>query len=324
MSNARVTIANLLHDLESTFNDRRIPDVDRKYFFEQLYGTLDAATSISSLLFGHSTSTLIQSIRSALISVSSASRDPRVRGLWNPVTAILLKNLEDLVRLNEVDDISSRISTTSLTAPVPTNRIRTDSQAAPKKKVVKPLSLTRQQVNDVDSSAPILQDRDAITIRAETKGPWFPHLSHVKCSAVECSFCEQLWHALHLTRCVDIKCHKKGVKCNTLGWSAHVFPTMWLAAKIDHDAGRPFPGLATYASKPQKDTATSASVADKVDGRTSPTFAEVVSSQRKRVLDVDMAPMSPLSPKQSRLENESLDEDDELSCSDWNNPSFEG
>lgn len=301
MSSARDNITNLLFDLEKTFKDRRVSDNDRKIYFDCLYGTLDAASSISTYVNGHSTITLIQSTRTALQHVAAETTDERLRQWWNPVTAALLTNFERLALDFEMNDISSRLSETSLVRPSGSQPMTTSSHEvngpSPKKSslIKKKAKVSAQQQANTNSKVTQLDDTTTVKIRTEKiKGPWFTNLSHVKCVLEECTFCENLWHALHLTRCVDVKCHRKGTTCNAYGWSAHVFPTMWVSAKRDHDNGRPFPGLNEYLKPRESQISERLAPQPVLSDQTrsgSPTFAEIVCS--KRAMSVDYNPESP-------------------------------
>lgn len=305
MSSKRVSLAKLLHNLEESFNDPCVSEVDRKLFCDQLYGTLDAASSPSTYVNGHSISTLVHAIRHALQSVAESTTDARVSGWWNPITASMLSCIETTFVSSEEDVISSRLSNelriSSHNPPLgvasksnPT--ITKVAKPSQKKKDTNPVPLVTAQQPPVIAALK-LTDAQVVTIRMQDNGPWFKNLSHVKCSKVQCAFCENLWHSIALTRCCDIKCHKKGVVCNSFGWSAHVFPTVWLAAKKDHDAGLPFTSLDKYQAKVERPPIIQEDVKE-IERSSSPTYASLV---RKRDLDLDCDEI--LEIKSPRLEN---------------------
>jgi hypothetical protein len=321
MPNAKQTLTTLLRNIDAAIN--RYPEQDIDLFRSNYNGALDLSTSYRTQIYGHNNSTIFNCLRSALQAVSEGTSSPETaQGAWNPMIAAVFSTLEQVVLELDDDDLSSRvrdvnidtnkssghikkITTTGGSSQRPSQKsepmLKTPPtkvvQGKPTTKVSTPLSTCP---NDV-----VLRVRKGVSKFENT--PVFKNLPHVKCVKPNCDFCVKLWIALDLSKCSEVKCHRKESVCNRDGWYAHVFPTMWLAAKKDHDAGLPFPGLSKYAPKP---------AVDGTNEHSSPT------SNRKRNLSYAQATVSgssspmeydPASPaKTSKMTDEEIKEAEDI------------
>jgi len=266
MPNAKQTLTTLLSSLEAAFS--RYPEEDANLFNSQFNGALDLSRTNQTQIYGHTNTTIINSLRSALQAVSSGTSSPETAtGAWNPIIAAVFNTLEKCVlELDHDDDVSSRVTGVNVDTTKSSGQLKKISTTGglpkrPSQKVetvatvplAKPVPIARARTPLSVCPNDVISRVRAAHVKNAGNGPVFKNLQHYKCTAPKCTFCENLWMALDLTKCSEITCHRKGSVCNRDGWNAHVFPTMWLAASKDHDAGLDFPGLSKYAPKPVRE-----------------------------------------------------------------------
>lgn len=274
MPNAKQTLTTLLSNIEAAFKCYSEEDLD--LYKSTLNGALDLSTSNHTLIYGHQNTTIINSLRSTLQAVSERTTSSKIaHGAWNPIIAAVFSTLEHVVQSMDTDDMSSQVTAISLTDLKSSGQLKKISTTGgppqkPSQKVETPQSRVTKIAGSSKPPAKVSQTlavcpNDVISrVRKQQakrieNGSVFQNLAHVKCVKPKCAFCVNLWMALDLTKCSEVKCHRKGTVCSRDGWNAHVFPTMWLAASKDHNAGLDFPGLSKYAPKPAIEGSDSAS-----------------------------------------------------------------
>jgi hypothetical protein len=253
MPNSKHTLTTLLTNIDVAF--KSLPEESYDVYKTSYSGALNLSTSHQTQIYGYQPRTLLNCLRSALQATSTASNTPEVyHGVWNPVIATVFNVLEKVILdLSDVEDGLSQVKETGVftkpiqgtltrsapigEAPRPSQKVKpSTAKATPSKPVVAKVS--SKCGADVLQRVRSNKEKDA--------GPVFKNLPHVKCTKPQCPFCVKLWQSLELSKCSSVRCHKSGTTCNRDGWSAHVFPTMWLAMKNDHDFGLPFRGIDTY------------------------------------------------------------------------------
>lgn len=184
----------------------------QKHFDRSLRDTL-SSSDLVDLLSGTITtkfikSSFIHSLQSTatLALEMDARKSDNLRSvadqLWNPLVATLLKHIS----------------------------LATPTLSPPKVAPVKKSSPAPTELPDANAVEEIRRKLRALKDARKLKFDTAAH-AHVKCKALNCSFCSVLFSTVHITKCIG---HKK---CSTVGWYPHVGVPLWRLLRAKHDAG---------------------------------------------------------------------------------------
>jgi len=284
-------------------------------FDEVFYGTLESTRSIEMMLNGYPTHILLNALNHAMSDLADRYSESALgAALWNPITAALFEQIKCVIQM-ETSQQAELLSTRLTQCNVDVSSSRKEHIPAPVTQSLQPPGGSKKAgeskvTKNVKEQCPAHVESIVRSNFSRRRFPVFKNQAFVTCKTVDCAFCKQLWSATELTKCSNIRRHKKGVTCNREGWYAHVFPPMWSKLVADHDSGLAFPGLDKYLRVKQAEHPTAKPIPN---GKA--TFASVVRA-RKRQPEDDLEDITdaPESVASKRMDKES---DRTSMVSDW-------
>jgi len=233
---------------------------------------------------------------------------------WDELTFLSLKFLEkELSSINITKDrvIQSTeplpITSKRVTQPPKPAKMKTDiGKATERPKVVRTSDQNTKAV-PVRSQAPadaelIKRIHNVIYQRMNNGVPLYATPAHryVKCDAVVCEFCSQMYKHLEITACSTFG----HTQCNSVGWFPHVGIKLWKKLQRQHDAGSPFkPGTITKR-KPEDlpRLSESAIFSTRLDPAESPKRRHVDEGSTQEDMEEDSSPLSKWSDQLAELD----------------------
>lgn len=161
--------------------------------------------------------------------------------IWNPIVASMITTIREACLS---DDKQFRNDRTTVTSGKPTSRlVKPIGQDKTRSTVTTTPNPTKHYVDVRDQHCPTSVMRTVRQDLVRNSESIFRNLRHVKCTSSSCKFCLDLAMVLPITKCSEIKCHKRNTVCHPSGWYVHVLPNTWLSIRKNHDAGKPFCGI---------------------------------------------------------------------------------
>lgn len=158
---------------------------------------------------------LITALQAASTEAKSLQLETVAAQLWNPLTAVLIKQLQ----------------LSPPTVKPPATKPSTVKNVSHKKDISKIGVTDKSATNNLDQRQ-ITEVSDKLKSHAKTPGLFNNQFhKHIKCVQPECSFCNRLYHQVNITKCT----HQP--LCHPTGYYPHVGKSLWNMLKIKHNQG---------------------------------------------------------------------------------------